>query len=139
MKIITSLFCLILALYCIYFPFSYFHKIPDKKEIKISHILVNTEEEAQNIKKELTEKKSFEELAEKYSLCPSKNEKGDIGYTARGKLIPEFEKEAFKLEKRVVSNPVKSREGWHLIKIYDIKYFSDKENFKINNRFFIQK
>jgi len=99
----------------------------DKKEIKVSHILVNTKEEAINIKKELDEKKSFEELAEKYSKCPSKKQKGDVGYNMRGRLIPEFEKAAFKLDKNVVSEPVQTKEGWHLIKIYDIKYFSDKE------------
>ncbi len=127
MKVVISIFCWILAAYCIYFPFSYFHKEMDKKEIKVSHILVNTKEEALNIKKELDEKKSFEELAEKYSKCPSKKQKGDVGYNMRGRLIPEFEKAAFKLDKNVVSEPVQTNEGWHLIKIYDIKYYSDKE------------
>lgn len=127
MKLITSIFCWILVIYCIYFPFSYFHKEADKKEIKISHILVDTQEEALNIKSELEEKKSFEELAEKYSQCPSKKQKGDIGYNMRGKLIPEFEKAAFKLDKNIVSDPVQTSEGWHLIKVYDIKYFSEKE------------
>ena len=127
MKFVVSLFCWILAAYCIYFPYSYFHKEPDKKEIKISHILVDTKEEALNIKAELDENKTFEELAEKYSQCPSKKRKGDIGYNMRGRLIPEFERAAFKLDKNIVSDPVQTTEGWHLIKVYDIKYFSEKE------------
>ncbi len=130
MKFLVGLFCWILIAYCIYFPYSYFHKEPDKKEIKISHILVNTEEEALNIKEELKERKSFEELAQKYSICPSKSQKGDIGYNIRGRLIPEFEKEAFKMKKNIVYGPIKTSEGWHLVKIYDIKYYSDKENFE---------
>ncbi|MCD7780743.1 MAG: peptidyl-prolyl cis-trans isomerase [Candidatus Gastranaerophilales bacterium] len=127
MKFIMSLFCVILAVYCMYFPYSYFHKEPDKKEIRVSHILVNTEEEAKKIKEELAES-SFEELAEKYSLCQSKSQKGDIGYYERGRLLPEFEKEAYKMEKNIVSEPIETREGWHLVKIYDIKYFSDRED-----------
>ncbi len=129
MKIILSVFCWLLAVFCIYFPFSYFHKDMDKKEIKISHILVNTQEEALNIKKEIDNGKSFEDMAEKYSLCPSKKQKGDIGYNMRGRLIPEFENAAFKQPLKKVSVPVHTHEGWHLIKIYEVKYFSDKENF----------
>ena len=129
MKVVINILCWILVVFCIYFPFSYFHKDMDKKEVKISHILVETQEKALDIQKEIKEGKSFEELAEKHSLCPSKKRKGDIGYNMRGRLYPEFEKTAFKLNRKEVSDPVKTEEGWHLIKIYDIKYFSDKENF----------
>lgn len=129
MKVILNILCWILIFLCVYFPFAYFHKDMDKKEVKISHILVETQEKALDIQKELKEGKSFEELAEKHSLCPSKENKGDIGYNMRGRLLPEFEKAAFKLNNKEVSEPVKTQEGWHLVKIYDIKYFSDKENF----------
>ena len=129
MKVVINILCWILVVFCIYFPFSYFHKDMDKKEIKISHILVETQEKALDLQKEIKEGKSFEELAEKHSLCPSKENKGDIGYNMRGRLLPEFETAAFKLDNKEISEPVKTEEGWHLIKIYDIKYFSDKENF----------
>lgn len=130
MKVILSIFCWVLAAFSIYFPFAYFHKDMDKQEIKISHILVNTREEALKIKEKIGSGKSFEEMAEKYSLCPSKEQKGDIGYNMRGKLIPEFENAAFTLPLKMVSEPVQTREGWHLIKVYEAKYFSDKENFE---------
>ncbi len=129
MKVVLNILCWILTFICIYFPFAYFHKDMDKKEVKISHILVETQEKAIDIQQEIKEGKSFEELAEKHSLCPSKENKGDIGYNMRGRLLPEFEKAAFKLNNKEVSEPVKTQEGWHLVKIYDIKYFSDKENF----------
>lgn len=129
MKVVLNILCWILAIFCIYFPFSYFHKDMDKKEVKISHILVETQEKALDLQKEIKEGKSFEELAEKHSLCPSKEKKGDIGYNMKGRLLPEFETAAFKLNNKEISEPVKTEEGWHLIKIYDIKYFSDKENF----------
>ncbi len=129
MKVVLNILCLILVVFCMYFPFAYFHKDMDKKEVKISHILVETKEKALDLQKEIKEGKSFEELAEKYSLCPSKENKGDIGYNMRGRLLPEFEKKAFKINKNEISEPLKTKEGWHLIKIYDIKYFSDAENF----------
>ncbi len=130
MKVVLNILCWVTVVFCCYFPFAYNHSEMDKAEIKVSHILVNTQEEAQNIKKEITDnKKSFELMAEKYSQCPSSKDMGDIGYVMRGRLIPEFEKEAFKLDAKVVSDPVQTREGWHLIKIDGIKYYSDKENF----------
>ena len=129
MKVVLNILCWILVVFCMYFPFAYFHKDMDKKEVKISHILVETQEKALDLQKEIKEGKSFEELAEKHSLCPSKEKKGDIGYNMRGRLLPEFETAAFKLNNKEISEPVKTEEGWHLIKIYDIKYFSDKENF----------
>ncbi len=129
MKVVLNILCCILTFLCIYFPFAYFHKDMDKKEVKISHILVETQEKALNIQKELKDGKSFEELAKQYSLCPSKEQNGDIGYNMRGRLLPEFEKVAFKLNNKEVSEPVKTQKGWHLVKIYDIRYFSDKKNF----------
>lgn len=132
MKVVVSILCWILVAFCAYFPCAYFHGEMDKKEIKVSHILVNTEEEAINLKAEL-KKKSFEELAEQYSLCDSKENKGDLGYNTKDRLIPDFSKSAFKLKLKQVSDPVKTVEGWHLIKVYDIAYFSDKENFQQKN------
>ena len=130
MKVVLSIICWILVVFCAYFPFSYFHNEMDRKEIKTSHILVNTQEEAINLKKEIEEGKSFEEIAQTVSLCPSKDQKGDIGFTMRGRLLPEYEKVAFALEQGTISEPVKTKEGWHLVKVTDIQYFSDKENFE---------
>ena len=90
MKVVLNILCWILAVVCCYFPFAYSHSEMDRQEVKISHILVNTEEEATNFKKEIEEKtKTFEEIAEKHSLCDSKKDKGDIGYNMRGRLFQE--------------------------------------------------
>jgi peptidyl-prolyl cis-trans isomerase C len=115
MKVVLNIICWILVVFCAYLPFSYFHSTDDKKDIRISHILVQTEEEAQKIRDEIQKGKSFEEMASQYSLCPSKADKGDIGYNMRGQLIPEFEKVAFKLKLRELSNPVKTEQGLLLI------------------------
>ncbi len=131
MKVILKVICILTALYCIYFPFSYFQQNADKKEVKISHILVETQEDAIKIKQEIEQGKSFEDAASEYSTCPSKDNKGDIGYNMKdGRLFPEFEDAAFSLPPGIVSEPVKTEAGWHLIKVYDIAYFSDKKNFE---------
>ncbi len=128
MRNILKVTCWIFALICIYFPFSYFNSSADKKEIKVSHILVDTKQEAEEIKKE-SENTSFEDLAKKYSQCPSKEDGGNLGYNQRDRLLPEFTEVAYKQKKLKVSEPFETSVGWHLAKVYDIKYFSDKENF----------
>lgn len=131
MKIVLNILCWVFAVFCCCFPFIYNHGNMDKMEIRISHILVDTQEEAADIKEQISNGKSFEEMAEQYSLCASKEQKGDIGYQMKNNgLLKEVEETSFNLKLNEVSEPVKSAEGWHLIKVSDIKYFSDKENFE---------
>ena len=86
-------------------------------EVRARHILVATEEEAKDLKKQIDEGASFEELAKKHSKCPSGNDGGDLGFFGKGRMVPEFEKAAFSTEVGEVSNPVKTDFGWHLIKV----------------------
>ncbi|MFJ8354785.1 MULTISPECIES: peptidylprolyl isomerase PrsA [Bacillus cereus group] len=89
-----------------------------KPEIKASHILVSDENEANEIKKKLDAGASFEELAKKESQdIASKDNGGDLGYFGAGKMTPEFEKAAYKLKVGQISNPVKSPNGYHIIKL----------------------
>ncbi|PFD42374.1 peptidylprolyl isomerase [Bacillus cereus] len=93
-----------------------------KPEIKASHILVSDENEANEIKKKLDAGASFEELAKKESQdIASKDNGGDLGYFGAGKMTPEFEKAAYKLKVGQISNPVKSPNGYHIIKLTDKK------------------
>ncbi|MGE6365611.1 peptidylprolyl isomerase PrsA [Bacillus paramycoides] len=93
-----------------------------KPEIKASHILVSDENEANEIKKKLDAGASFEELAKKESQdIASKDKGGDLGYFGAGKMTPEFEKAAYKLKVGQISNPVKSPNGYHIIKLTDKK------------------
>lgn len=131
MKTILTIFCWILAIYAVWFPISYFGKYYDKMEVRLSHILVKTENEAVKIKQEITEGKDFNEMAEKYSM-DKLSDKGDIGYSQRYRYTPEIDYAAFHLGKNEVSTPIESKHGWHLIKVTDIRYYSDSENFKYN-------
>lgn len=87
-------------------------------EIRASHILVDTENEAKKILAEIKTGADFAELAKEYSKDPgSKESGGDLGYFAKGKMVPEFEKAAFALKSGEISDVVKSEHGYHIIKV----------------------
>ncbi|MGC2064448.1 MAG: peptidylprolyl isomerase [Thermodesulfovibrionales bacterium] len=91
-------------------------------QIKASHILVKTEEEAVKVLARLKKGEKFEEIAKKESLDKgSAKSGGDLGYFARGQMVPEFEKAAAELKPGEISRPVKSNYGFHIIKVTDKK------------------
>ena len=95
--------------------------INGKEERGIKHILVESEEEIRKIKTEL-KNENFERIAKKNSIDVStKNYGGDLGYVIKEDLVPEFGNIAFILKKGEISNPFKTKYGWHIIKVYDIK------------------
>ena len=90
-------------------------------EVRASHILVNTEQEANNLLSQINGGKKFEKLAKKHSRCPSGKNGGDLGFFTRGKMVPEFENAAFNMNVGQVSAPIKTQFGFHLIKVTDAK------------------
>ncbi len=95
-------------------------KEPPREEIRARHILVKTEDEAKAIIKELEGGADFAELAKARSTGPSgKKSGGDLGYFGAGQMIKPFEKVAFALKKGEISKPVKTKFGWHVIKLED--------------------
>lgn len=85
--------------------------------VNAKHILVETLEKANSVKDEISKGLSFENAATEYSSCPSKSQGGSLGSFSRGQMVPEFENAAFSLETGVVSEPVKTQFGYHLIKV----------------------
>ena len=90
-------------------------------QVRASHILVNTEQEAKKILEQLNAGSKFEELAKQFSSCPSGQKGGDLGFFTRGKMVPEFEQAAFSMKKGQVSGPVRTAFGFHIIKVTDTK------------------
>lgn len=84
-------------------------------QVRASHILVSTEEEAKHVLKELATGKTFADMAMKYSSCPSKARGGDLGFFGKGQMVKEFETAAFSLPVGQVSAPVRTQFGYHLI------------------------
>jgi len=105
-----------------------------KKEIKAAHILLLVDENAApadtlvafNKAKEIRERalkgEDFGQLATEFSQDPSvKENKGDLGYFSSFRMVYAFESAAFKTAKGAISNPVRTRFGYHLIKVEDIR------------------
>ncbi len=89
-------------------------------QVRASHILVKTEEEAKNLKEGIEKGTiTFEDAAAEFSLCPSGSNGGDLGYFGRHMMVKEFEDAAFEGEIGKVTNPVQTQFGWHLIKVMD--------------------
>ena len=92
-----------------------------RNEIRASHILVKTKEEADNLLNEIKSGKDFAQIAQEVSLCPSGRDGGDLGFFGRGMMVKPFEDAAFNLkEMGDVSEPVETQFGWHLIKLTGI-------------------
>ncbi len=87
------------------------------KQVRASHILVKTEQEANGILFDLKRGASFEEEAKKHSICPSKSKGGDLGFFGRGMMVKEFEDVAFSLPVGELSKAVKTQFGYHIIKV----------------------
>ncbi|WP_040676992.1 foldase protein PrsA [Paenibacillus sanguinis] len=92
------------------------------EQVRASIILVATEEEAKEIVKELDGGADFAELAKNKSLdVMTKGQGGDTDFFARGEQDPSVEEASFKLAKGEVSEPVKTSEGYQVIKVTDRK------------------
>ncbi len=92
-------------------------KGPD--EVRASHILVETREEAEAIIAELNKGGDFVALAKARSKGPSGAKGGDLGYFTKDKMVPPFANAAFALKVGDVSEPVQTQFGWHVIKVFD--------------------
>lgn len=88
-------------------------------EVRASHILVSTKEQAEKVREEILAGKDFAQAAKEVSKCPSGAKGGDLGYFGRGMMVPEFEKAAFSLPVGQISEPVQTQFGWHLIEVTD--------------------
>jgi len=94
--------------------------IPKQEEVKASHILVKTEDEAKAIIASLDKGGDFAALAKEKSQDSNKDEGGDLGWFGKGQMVPEFEEAAFSLQKGAYTKtPVKSQFGFHVIKLED--------------------
>ena len=85
--------------------------------LRASHILVESENEARDVRNELLKGENFEDLAAKKSIDPTAKLGGDIGYFTAGQLMPEIENTCLKLEPGEISDVVKTKFGYHVIKL----------------------
>ncbi len=104
------------------------------KEVKASHILILLDENAAppdtlkaynqaiDIRKKALAGEDFGDLAVKFSQDPSaKDNKGDLGYFSAFRMVYAFENAAYKTKVGEISMPARTRFGYHLIKVADIR------------------
>ena len=106
----------------------------DPKEFKARHILVKEEAKAKELIEKLNDGANFEEVAKKDSTGPSGKNGGDLGWFSAAQMVPAFSKATAKLKKGTHSQkPVKTRFGFHIIKLEDsrkreLPKFADVKN-----------
>ncbi len=102
------------------------------EEVKASHILIMVKPDAPpadtlaaynkliGLKTRIAKGENFESLAKEFSEDPSaKTNGGNLGYFTTLQMVYPFEEAAFSLHPGEVSNPVRTRFGYHLIKVTD--------------------
>jgi len=96
-------------------------KYLEPEVFRASHILVFSRSDAKGILAEIRSGADFDETAKSKSIDPTAQNGGDIGYFAKGQLMPKFEAACGSLEIGEVSTVVKTKLGYHIIKLTDRK------------------
>lgn len=84
--------------------------------IKVQHILVQYGYEAEDLVRKIKSGADFGELAQKYSTCPSASRQGHLGEIDPRRLDADFNEALLNLKVDEISNPVRTRFGYHLIR-----------------------
>lgn len=111
--------------------------LSEPEQVKASHILVEDEATAKEVKGKLDGGADFAELAKEYSTDTSNSGNGgELGYFGKGEMTASFEEKAFSMKEGEISDPVKTEFGYHIIKFEDKKaavpavYAEKKEEIK---------
>lgn len=85
-------------------------------KIHVYHILTEQRYEAEDVLKKLQQGEKFEDLARKFSKCPSAARGGDLGEVDSARFVESFAEAAVLLAPLAVSPVVGTRFGYHIIK-----------------------
>lgn len=108
-----------------------------EEQIKVRHILIKTnevlddsaaEEKLKTIRQQIIDEGNFGAVAAAVSEdSGSAQDGGDMGWATRGFFVPEFEEIAYSLEENEISQPFRSRYGWHIIEYLGKRIFDNTE------------
>ena len=98
-------------------------KKPKIQQSRSRHILIPSKDGQRQLKKlrqEIQQGADFSTLAKKYSKDPGSTAKGgNLGWTSAGTFVPAFEEALQKLSPGEISEPFKSRFGWHIVQLLE--------------------
>lgn len=115
-----------------------FDDLKFNEQIKTSHILVNTEEEALKVIERIKNGEDFAELAKELSVDTATGVNGgDLDYKKYIDFVQPFSEAAFALEIGEVSQPVQSEYGYHIIKLTD-KIVDESKTFETEKGLLIE-
>ncbi len=110
------------------------------EQMKIRHILITPDQiiddatAEQQLKEAVVQINSGDEFGEVAKLLSddpgSANEGGEMGWSSPGALVPEFEQVANNAKIGVISEPFKSRFGWHILEVMERRIYDNTEEKK---------
>ncbi len=103
--------------------------VPYLLQAKLGDVLANdatlnaeAQKKAEDVLAKLKGDAKFEELAKEYSADPGSAEQGgDLGWFGKGTMVTEFEDAAFALKPGEISGLVKTKFGYHIIRVDEVK------------------
>jgi len=101
------------------------HEDEYTRELRVSHILVNSMEEAGKVE-ELLQRNTFSWVARRHSIDKHTGVGGDLGFLSKGNMIPEFEEVVFDMKIGEVSDVIESELGYHFVKVTDAREARNK-------------
>lgn len=93
-------------------------EVGEERELLVQHLLVKEDDQKLllDIQKRITSGEDLSDLAVEYSICPSKEEGGMLGWVRKGQMVPEFEEAAFGAPLNKIVR-CKTQFGWHLLQV----------------------
>jgi peptidyl-prolyl cis-trans isomerase SurA len=102
---------------------------PDR--VRLCHLLVSFREDpeatdsllslARTLRERAEAGEDFASLAQEFSAGPGASRGGDLGFIGRGQVLPEFEEVAFSLGAGELGGPIRTRLGYHVVKVEEIR------------------
>ncbi|MBX7147688.1 peptidyl-prolyl cis-trans isomerase [bacterium] len=109
-------------------------EMKEPESVKVRHLVTNTKEKADDIRKKLVAGENFAKMAILHSLSPDRAEGGELDYFIRGTHPKEFDEACFKLAPGELSPVIKSPYGYHIFKLIDKRPEHTKTLDEVKNR-----
>lgn len=98
------------------------NELVGKKEYLLFHIVTKDQATMKKAQRELKRLRNFSKVAKRFSIDPDSSKKGgELGYIIEDNIMKEIAKILPKLKKGQISQPIKTKFGWHLIKYTKVR------------------